>query len=103
MGLLEGKTALVLGAANRFSIAWPVAQALHREGARLVLSYQGERVERGVRSLGETLDGTRVLPCDVGSDADIDRLFADIGDGGLDIVIHSIAYAPTEALDGDFV
>ncbi len=105
MGLLEGKTALVLGVANRFSIGWPIAQALHREGARLVLSYQGERVERGVRSLAESLPGTLVLPCDVGDDGQIDALFAAIGSaaGGPDLLVHSIAYAPTEALDGAYV
>ncbi len=82
-----------------------MAQALHREGARLALSYQGERVERGVRQLAETLPGTLVYPCDVGDDGEIDALFTALqGDaGGVDGVVHSIAYAPTEALDGRYV
>lgn len=105
MGLLDGKVALVLGVANKFSIGWAIAQALHREGARLVLTYQGERVERSVRALGETLPGTLVLPCDVNDDAQIDALFREIdaAHGGLDALVHSIAYAPTEALDGPYL
>lgn len=105
MGLLDGKTVLVLGVANKFSIGWPVAQALHREGARLVLSYQGDRVERGVRQLAATLPETLVYSCDVGDDGQIDALFAAIAKdaGGIDAVVHSIAYAPTEALDGRYV
>lgn len=103
--LLEGKTVLVLGVANRFSIAWPITQALHREGARVIVSYQGERVERTVRQLTETLDGSLAVQCDVGNDDEIDALFAEIDRqaGGLDAVVHSIAYAPSEALDGTFL
>ena len=105
MALLDGKTALVLGVANKFSIAWAIARALHREGARLVLAYQGERVERGVRRLAEELPGALVLPCDVQDDTQIDALFAAISAeaGGLDLLVHAIAYAPTEALEGTFV
>ncbi len=105
MGLLDGKVALVLGVANKFSIGWAIAQALHREGARLVLNYQGERVERGVRTLGASLPGTLVLPCDVSDDAQIDALFRQIEAecGGLDALVHSIAYAPTEALEGPYL
>jgi enoyl-[acyl-carrier protein] reductase I len=105
MGVLEGRTALVLGVANRFSIGWAIARALHREGARLVLNYQGERVERGVRGLAESLPGTLVLPCDVSDDVQLDALFAAIEReaGGLDALVHSIAYAPTEALDGAYL
>ncbi|GIW06786.1 MAG: enoyl-[acyl-carrier-protein] reductase [NADH] [Dehalococcoidia bacterium] len=104
-GLLDGKVALVLGVANRFSIAWPIAQALHREGARVLLSYQGDRVERSVRQLAESLDGAIALPCDVGDDSQIDSLFEAIDReaGGVDAVVHSIAFAPTEALDGAYL
>ena len=105
MGLLDGKVALVLGVANRFSIAWGIAQALHREGARLVLNYQGERVERPVRQLAETLENTLVYPCDVTIDEQIDALFAAVKEeaGGLDTLVHCLAYAPTDALNGQFV
>ncbi|MCS6800709.1 MAG: enoyl-ACP reductase [Chloroflexota bacterium] len=104
-GLLAGKIALILGVANRFSIAWPIAQAFHREGARIIMSYQGERVERAVRQLADSLDGALAVPCDVNDDQQIDALFAAIDRevGGLDAVVHSIAYAPTEALDGPYL
>ncbi len=105
MGLLEGKTALVLGVANKFSIAWPIAKALHREGARIVFSYQGERVERGVRQLAGELAGSIVLPCDVLDDGQIDRLFAEVEHqaGELHCLVHSLAFAPADALTGHFV
>jgi enoyl-[acyl-carrier protein] reductase I len=105
MGLFEGKVALVLGITNRFSIGWGIAQALHREGARLVVGYQGERVERSVRGLTDSLAGTLLIPCDVADDAQIDALFEAVqGEaGGLDTLIHSIAFAPTEALQGRFL
>ena len=105
MGLLDRKTALILGIANKFSYAWAIAQAMHREGARLIVTYQNERVERGVRALAETLPGTTVFPCDVQHDGEIDALFAAIARDteGLDIVVHSLAYAPTEALTGAYL
>jgi enoyl-[acyl-carrier protein] reductase I len=105
MGLLANKIALVLGVTNRFSIAWPIAQALHREGAAIVFSYQGERVERSVRQLAGTLEGSIVAQCDVNEDDQIDALFAAIArdPGGLDVLVHSIAYAPAEALDGAYL
>jgi enoyl-[acyl-carrier protein] reductase I len=103
--LLAEKVALVFGVANRFSIAWAIAQALHRAGARLVLSYQGERVERSVRQLAASLPGTLALPCEVGDDAQLDALFATLTreHGGLDCLVHAIAYAPTEALTGTYL
>ena len=105
MGLLDQKTALILGIANKFSYAWAIAQAMHREGARLIVTYQNERVERGVRALAETLPGTTVFPCDVQHDGEIDALFAAIARDteGLDIVVHSLAYALTEALTGAYL
>ena len=68
-GLLDGKTALVMGVANRWSIAWAIARAFAREGARLVFTFQGERQEEDVRALAAALEGSRVLPCDVSQDA----------------------------------
>ena len=102
MGLLEGKTVLILNLTNKYSYGWGIAQAMHREGGRLLLGYQGERTERSVRQLAETLPGAGVVSCDVEYDDQINALFADVERqaGGLDVLVHSLAYAPTEALQG---
>ncbi len=104
-GLLEGKTALVMGVANRWSIAWAIAQAFAREGARLVFTFQGERQEKDVRELAGTLGDMLVLPCDVSRDEDLASLADAIGKrtGGLDAAVHSIAFANREDLGGAFV
>lgn len=104
-GLLEGKTAMVMGVANRWSIAWAIAQAFARHGARLVFTFQGERQEEDVRELAGTLDGARVLPCDVTQDEALAALARALEtDGvGLDAVVHSIAFANREDLGGAFV
>jgi enoyl-[acyl-carrier protein] reductase I len=102
---LSGKIALVTGVANQRSLAWAIAEALSDAGARLIVTYQGERLEKNVAELAATRPGTESLPCDVTSDADIDALFDKIGastGGKLDIFIHSIAFARREELDGDF-
>jgi enoyl-[acyl-carrier protein] reductase I len=102
----EGKQALVLGVANRRSIAWAIARRLHEEGAELAFTYQGERIEKSVRELAESVDGKLVTECDVRSDADLDRLYAEVADvfgGGLDILVHSVAFAAAEDLEGRFV
>ena len=101
MGALDGKTALVFGVANHNSIAWAIAQSLAAQGARLAFTYQ-ERMEKNVRKLTETMPGSIVLPCDVQSDAELDATFDAVGKefGGLDILIHSVAYAPTDDLRG---
>ena len=103
--LLEGKVGLVLGVANKRSIAWGIVQAAAREGARLALTYQGERLEENVRELAEALPNPLLLPCDVTSDAELDALAASIQEelGGLDFVVHSVAFALREELDGQFV
>lgn len=105
MALLEGKTGIVFGVANKRSIAWAIAQALSREGARLAFTYQGDRLKEGVEALASTLPGSLILPCDVTSDADIDSVFKTVGEefGRLDTLIHSVAFAPREDLEGDFV
>ncbi|MCC7104343.1 MAG: enoyl-ACP reductase [Chloroflexi bacterium] len=103
--LLAGKQGLVLGVANRRSIAWHIAQALAREGAELAFTYQGERLEGTVRELASTLgDDPLVLPCDVTRDEDVDRVFSavDARFGGLDILVHSLAFAAREELEGRF-
>jgi enoyl-[acyl-carrier protein] reductase I len=104
-GLLEGKTALVMGVANRWSIAWAVAQAFAREGARLVFTFQGERQEQDVRELAGTLGTPLVLPCDVSHDEELAALAQAIEQqaGGLDAAVHSIAFANREDLGGAFV
>jgi len=102
MGTLDGKTAAIFGVANHNSIAWAIAQKLAAEGARLAFTYQ-ERMEKNVRKLTEDIPNAVVLPCDVQNDDELDRAFEGIGqafDGGLDILIHSVAYAPTDDLKG---
>lgn len=104
MPLLEGKTALIFGVANHRSIAWAIAQALAKEGARLALTYQ-DRMEKYVRDLAATIPGTLVLPCDVQNDEQLDTVFKEVGEafGGLDILVHSVAFAPKQAMEGAFL
>jgi enoyl-[acyl-carrier protein] reductase I len=103
VGMLDGKRALVAGVANKRSIAWAIAQALHGAGAELAFTYQGARLEDSVRKLAGELDSDVVVECDVSDDGSIDRAFATIGEGGLDIMVHSIAYAPQETFTNRFV
>ena len=102
MADFAGKTALIFGVANHNSVAWPIAQQLAEQGARVALTYQ-ERMENNVRKLAATLPGNAlVLPCDVQNDEQLDAVFEQAGNelGGLDILLHSVAYAPTEDLRG---
>jgi enoyl-[acyl-carrier protein] reductase I len=103
--MLEGKRGLVLGVANKRSIAWGIARAVAGAGARLALTYQGERLEENVRELAASLKDPLILPCDVAKDEDLARLAADVAKefGGLDFVVHAVAYALREELDGEFV
>ena len=106
MGLMSGKNVAIFGIANKRSIAWGIAQALHREGARLALNFQNERMEEPVRKLAAELpEDTFVAPCDVTVDGDIDRYFDQLGKhfGELDGLVHSIAFAKREELGGNFV
>ena len=101
----EGKTGLVMGVANRRSIAWAIAKRLADEGARLAFTYQGERIEKSVRDLAESVSSPLVLECDVRADEDIARVFSEVGetfDGGLDLLVHSVAFAAAEDLEGRF-
>jgi len=104
MGILSGKTALIFGVANDHSIAWGIAQALHREGATLGFSYAGDKLERRVRPLAESLGSTFVEPCDVSKDEDITAVFdkAKAHFGEIDILVHSIAFANRDDLAGDY-
>lgn len=103
--LLEGKTVLILGVANRWSIAYAIGQAFRREGAKLLLTYQGERQQRTVEELGAELGAERVLNCDVTRDEEIAALVKELQDSGatLDAVVHSIAFANREDLSKPFV
>lgn len=105
MKLLEGKTALIFGLANRHSIAWGISQAFHEHGAELGFSYGIPQLERRVRPLAESVGAKFVEMCDVGSDEDISKLFEKAGDqlGKIDILVHSIGYALREDLDGRFL
>jgi enoyl-[acyl-carrier protein] reductase I len=104
MPLLEGRRALIFGVANRRSIAWAIAQALAREGAQLAFTYQGERIEQGVRDLAATVNSPLVVPADVTSDADLDRVFAAVDEtwGNLDVLVHSVAFAPPQTFERPF-
>ncbi|HEY3121171.1 MAG TPA: enoyl-ACP reductase [Vicinamibacteria bacterium] len=103
--LLDGKRGLVLGVANKRSIAWGIARAVSREGARLALTYQGERLEENVRELAQELTDPVILPCDLASDEAIDGLAEALRRdlGGLDFVVHAVAYALREELDGEYL
>src|SRR2546427_1208560 len=100
--LLEGKTGLVMGVANKRSIAWGIANAVNKAGARLVLTYQNDRLGENVRDLAPGLNNPLLLPCDVASDEQIQTLANRIGEeiGYLDFLVHALAFAPREALDG---
>jgi len=105
MGFLSGKRALIVGVASDRSIAWGIAQAMHREGAELAFSYVNEKFKERVQPLAESLGSKLTMQLDVTNDAEIDSAFATIKQawGSLDIVIHAVAYAPREALAGGFV
>jgi enoyl-[acyl-carrier protein] reductase I len=101
----EGKRGLVLGVANRRSIAWGIAKRLADGGADLAFTYQGERIEKSVRELAASIGSSTLMECDVRSDADVERVFREAGehfDGGLDLLVHSVAFAAAEDLEGRF-
>ncbi|KON92354.1 enoyl-ACP reductase FabI [Rossellomorea marisflavi] len=105
---LKGKTYVVMGVANKRSIAWGIARSLHQSGARLIFTYAGERFEKGVTDLASTLEGgedSLILPCDVTSDEDIDKCFATIKEevGVIHGLAHCIAFANKEELAGDYM
>jgi len=95
----------VLGVANRRSIAWAIAKRLADGGAQLAFTYQGDRIEKNVRELAESVSSPLVTECDVRSDQDLDRVFGEVSDtfgGRLDLLVHSVAYAAAEDLEGRF-
>ena len=104
MGFLQGKRALIVGLASKRSIAYGIAKAMHREGAELALTYQNDKLKERVSNFAAEFDSELIYPLDVGSDAEIEQVFTDLGGAwdGLDIVVHSVAYAPREQLEGDY-
>ena len=105
MGFLAGKRALVVGVAGDRSIAWGIAKAMHREGAEIAYTYQNDKLKERVGKLAAQTQSDILLPCDVGSDEQIEAVFSHLDDywDGLDIIIHSVAFAPREQLSGNFV
>src|SRR5207248_728715 len=104
-GAFEGKRGLVLGVANKRSIAWAIARELASGGASLAFTYQGERIEPTVRELAASVDSPLVTECDVRSDEDVARVFSEVGEafgGELDLLVHAVAFAAAEDLEGRF-
>jgi enoyl-[acyl-carrier protein] reductase I len=105
VGDFAGKRGLVLGVANKRSIAWAIAKRLAEGGANLAFTYQGERIEAGVRELAGSVDASLVTGCDVRSDDDVARVVSEVGEvfgGELDLLVHSVAFAASEDLEGRF-
>src|SRR5512142_2159110 len=102
---LDGRVAVVFGVANKRSIAWSIAQGLQEAGARLAITYQNERLEQEAKDLILSLPGAEAFMCDVSKDEEIDRLFGQLKEkyGKLDVLVHSVAYAPAEELRGEFI
>ncbi len=105
MGFLAGKRALIVGIASNRSVAWGIAQAMHREGAELAFTYQNDKLKPRVEKMAAELDSSLTMPCDVESDDEINAVFDTLKQSwdSLDIIVHSIAYAPREALEGSFL
>ncbi len=102
---MAGKRGLIMGVANDRSIAWGISRAVHAQGAELGFTFQGEALEKRVRPLAQSLGSDLVLPCDVASDESIAGVFQEVGErwGGLDFLVHAIAYADKEELKGKYV
>jgi len=105
MGFLTGKRALIVGVASNKSIAWGIAKAMHREGAEIALTYQNERLRGRVEKFATELGSDLTVPCDVESDNEIAAVFEHLRTrwSGLDILVHSVAFAPREELEGNYL
>ena len=105
MGFLSGKKALIVGLASNRSIAYGIAKAFHEQGAELAFTYQNEKLKERVERMAAEFDSTLTFPCDVASDVEIQAVFEQLGThwNNLDVVIHSVAYAPADQISGDFV
>ena len=105
MGFMQGKRVLIVGLASNRSIAWGIAQAMHREGAELAFTFQNEKLQSRVEDMAEQCGSKIAIECDVSIDEHIDTVFAKLGEywDGLDCIVHSVAFAPRDALNGDYV
>ncbi len=105
MGFLAGKRALIVGVASNRSIAWGIAEAMHEQGAELAFTYQTDKLLSRVQKIAEQTGSSIVLPCDVGSDEEINSLFSELKKhwDGYDILVHSVGFAPREQLEGDYM
>ena len=105
MGFLDGKRALIVGVASNRSIAWGIAEAMHEQGAELAFTYQNEKLKSRVDKIAEATGSGPVIPCDVASDQEIDNVFSELRNhwDGLDILVHSVGFAPREQLNGDYI
>jgi len=105
MNMLENKVGIIFGVANKRSIAWACAEACMEQGAKIAFTYQGERLKENVEKLTKDLPDTLVVPCDVTNQEEVDAAFKAVGEkyGKIDFLIHSIAFAPREALEGEFL
>lgn len=105
MGFLKGKRALIVGLASDRSIAYGIADAMHKQGAELALTYQGDKLKTRVEDMGAEWNAVATLPCDVSSDEQIVEMFNQLQKtwDGLDIIVHSVAYAPADQLEGDYL
>ncbi len=105
MGFMQGKRVLIVGLASNRSIAWGIAQAMYREGAEIAFTFQNEKLQGRVEKMAAECNSNITIECDVSSDEQIDKVFTELGKhwDGLDCIVHSVAFAPRDALDGDFV
>ncbi|MEE9426283.1 MAG: enoyl-ACP reductase [Methylococcales bacterium] len=105
MGMMDGKKVLIVGVASNRSIAWGIANAMHREGAELAFSYQNEKLQGRVEKLAAQCNSTLTMECDVSTDSNIEKTFSELAThwDGLDCIVHSVAFAPREALEGNYV
>ena len=105
MGFLQDKRVLIVGVASNRSIAWGTAQAMAREGAQLAFTYQSEKLQQRVQDLAAEVGSSLVLPCDVASDAQVEEVFQTLGRhwDGLDCIVHSVAFAPRDQLEGSYI
>ena len=105
MGFLEGKRALIVGVASNRSIAWGIAEAMHEQGAELAFTYQNDKLKSRVEKIAAQTGSGILIPCDVGSDEEIQHTFDELAKhwDGLDILVHSVGFAPREQLAGDYI